>query len=213
MAGTSGRFPAHAILAAAAAARPTEVACRLSNVASCKVRRSGEAKGGVGGSIVAARVARVPEYLGKPGRAGGRAAGQVARELPPSLKGGGSLALVLVLWPRSARAFLCSPSWCSCHLRPAGSPGLLDQPSGPPNRTKQPVNISLRGGSDPLSWSRLLFQVAHTVSAARSFFCLVRIASYHVCSRGNTPNIAPQAGLHLMSRWRYHYSMYSHGAG
>lgn len=45
------------------------------------------------------------------------------------------------------------------------------------------------GGSDPPSWSRLLFQVVHTVSATRLFFCLVRIASYHVCSRGQTPSL------------------------
>lgn len=42
------------------------------------------------------------------------------------------------------------------------------------------------GGSDPPSWSRLLFQVARTVSAARLSFCLVRIASYHVCLVGET---------------------------
>lgn len=76
MAGTSGRFPAHAILAAAAAARPTEVACRLSNVASCKVRRSGEAKGGLGGLLWRPGL---PEYLGTLGNLAGQVAGQQGR--------------------------------------------------------------------------------------------------------------------------------------
>lgn len=59
------------------------------------------------------------------------------------------------------------------------------------------------GGSDPPSWSRLLFQVARTVSAARLLFCLVRIASYHVCSRGEHPRIAllySIFGLQMLSR-------------
>lgn len=184
MAGTSGRFPAHATLAAAPAARPTEVACRLPTVASCKVRRSGEARGSVGG-----RGGRqpwrpgLPEYLSTwgPGRAGGRAAGQVARELPPSLKGGGSLALVLVPFPQERP---CSPVLqCSYHLRPAGSAGLPGQPLGPPNRTKQPVNISVRGGSDPP------FLVPSPVSSRTYGICCTRLflfalpVSYRIMSR------------------------------
>lgn len=77
MAGTSGRFPARARVwqLAAAAARPTEVACRLPTVASCKVRRSGGrrargteygvGKGGGHTQLWRPGFARVQEYMRK----------------------------------------------------------------------------------------------------------------------------------------------------
>lgn len=190
MAGTSGTFPAHATLAAAAAARPTEVACRLPTVASCKVRRSGGARGeGEGGGRTGGQVWRpgCSEYLStwEPGRAGGRAAGQVARELPPSLKGGGSPSRSCSCSGPGVPVLSCAPvllPFAASRVSWAAGPAC-----GPTQSDEAACQHLGEGGSDPPSWSRLLFQVARTVSAARPFFCLVRIASYHVCLRGEDP--------------------------
>lgn len=109
---------------------------------------------------------------------------------------------MLFLWPPIASH--CLPySSASYHLRPAGSAGLPGQPLGPPNRTKEPVNISVMGGSwgarITLPWSRLLFQVALAVSAARLFSFLplpvsYRIVSCHACllqRRDTLPSSCP----------------------
>lgn len=198
MAGTSGTFPAHATLAAAAAARPTEVACRLPTVASCKVRRSG---GGDGGGHCGGQAARVNEYLSTWRAwvlAGGEAAGQVAHELPPSLKGGGSSRSCSCFGPGVPVLSLCplppNPAReCSCHLRPSRACWAAGPACRPTQSDEAACQHLGEGGSDPPSWSRLLFQVARTESAARLSFCLVRIASYHVCLVAETtPPILPR---------------------
>lgn len=144
--------------------------------AQCCIVQGTAVWGGEGGTVVA-RVFRVPEYLGtwlcrwQGSRAGG------ARTTPSPKRG----------WVARARARAlvqgrpCFPVLqCSCHLRPAGPSGLLGQPVGPPNRTKQPVNISVGGLGSPLLVPSPVSSRTY-VSGARLFFCLVRIASYHVC--------------------------------
>lgn len=126
----------------------------------------------------------------------------MARELPPSLKRGWvSLALVLVLCVQERPCFPVLQ--CSCHLRPSRVSWAAGRACGPTQSDEAACQHLGEGGSDPPSWSRLLFQVARTVSAARLLFCLVRIASYHVCSRGEHPRIAllySIFGLQMLSR-------------
>lgn len=70
---------------------------------------------------------------------------------------------------------------CSYHLRPSRASWAAGPACRPTQSDEAACQHLGEGGSDPPSWSRLLFQVARTVSAARLSFCLVRIASYHVC--------------------------------
>lgn len=147
--------------------------------------RGGEGDGD-GGATVAARI---PGYLSTLGTWAGRWQGsrQVART-PPFLKRGWvCLALVLVLWPRSARAFLCSSALAICG--PAGSPGLLGEPVGPPNRTKQPVNISVRGARIPLPGPVSCFK-SHVRYLLHDFYFASSVSRRIMSAREETPRVA-----------------------